>query len=109
MVFVFNFNQIFLNTVWQNHVNPDQISNFVVSEMGMQWLRMNHKRTLSLTLKKRQEENASENVVCWSRLLQKMPNITDESSIEANIVDQEQTAPIGAVWSGSILFVIEAS
>ena len=39
----------------------------------------------------------------------KMPNITDKFSIEANCVDQEQTAPIGAVWSGSTLFAIEAS
>ena len=31
------------------------------------------------------------------------PNITDELSIEANSVDPEQTAPIGAVWSGSTL------
>ena len=30
-------------------------------------------------------------------------------SIEANIVDPDQTAPIGAVWSGSTLFVYEAS
>ena len=30
-------------------------------------------------------------------------------SIEANRVDQYQTAPIGAVWSGSTLFVKEAS
>ena len=27
----------------------------------------------------------------------KLPNISDELSIEANIVDPEQTAPIGAV------------
>ena len=27
----------------------------------------------------------------------KLPNITDELSIEANSVDPEQTAPIGAV------------
>ena len=27
----------------------------------------------------------------------KMPNITDELSIEANSMDPEQTAPIGAV------------
>ena len=33
-----------------------------------------------------------------------MPNITDKLSIEANSVDPEQTAPIGAVWSGSTLF-----
>ena len=38
-----------------------------------------------------------------------LPNITDELSIEANSVDPEQTAPIRAVWSGSILFAIEAS
>ena len=37
------------------------------------------------------------------------PNITDEFIIEANSVDPEQTAPTGAVWSGSILFAIEAS
>ena len=38
-----------------------------------------------------------------------LPSITDELSIEANSVDPEQTAPIGAVWSGSTLFAIEAS
>ena len=46
---------------------------------------------------KRQEKNIFENVVCCSRLLQKMPNITDELSVEANSVDPEQTVPIGAV------------
>ena len=30
-------------------------------------------------------------------------------SIEVNIVDPDQTAPFGAVWSGSTLFVSEAS
>ena len=35
-----------------------------------------------------------------------MPNITDELSIEVNSVDPEQTAPIGAVWSGPTLFAI---
>ena len=34
--------------------------------------------------------------------------ITDELSIEANSVDSEQTAPMGAVFSGSILFAIQA-
>ena len=34
---------------------------------------------------------------------------SDELSIEANSVDPEQTAPIGAVGSGSTLFAIEAS
>ena len=47
----------------------------------------------------------SAEVVCCKLL----PNITDELSIEANSVDQKQTAPIGAVWSGSTLFAIEAS
>ena len=47
----------------------------------------------------------SAEVVCCKYL----PNITDELSIEANSVDPEQTAPIGAVWSGSKLFAIEAS
>ena len=48
---------------------------------------------------------SSAEVVCCILL----PNITDELSIEANSVDPEQTAPIGAVWSGSTLFAIEAS
>ena len=33
----------------------------------------------------------------------KLPNSTDVLSIEANSVDPEQTAPIGAVCSGSTL------
>ena len=44
----------------------------------------------------------SAEVVCCKKL-------PDELSIEANSVDPEQTAPIGAVWSGSTLFAIEAS
>ena len=37
-------------------------------------------------------------------------NITTSNiSIEANIVDPDQTAPKGAVWSRSTLFVYEAS
>ena len=38
-----------------------------------------------------------------------LPSIIDELSLEANSVDPDQTAPIGAVWSGSTLFAIEAS
>ena len=48
---------------------------------------------------------SSAEVVCCKEL----PNIADELSIEVNSVDPEQTAPIGAVWSGPTLFVIEAS
>ena len=48
---------------------------------------------------------SSAEVVCCKLL----PNITDEVSIEANSVGQEQTAPMGAVCSGSSLFAIEAS
>ena len=48
---------------------------------------------------------SSAEVVCGKYL----PNITDELSIEANSVDPEQTAPIGAVWPGSTPFAIEAS
>ena len=36
---------------------------------------------------------SSAEVVCCKSL----PNITDELRIEANSVDQEQTAPIGAI------------
>ena len=49
------------------------------------------------------------NYVFWSRLLQIIPNFTDELSMEANSVDPEQTAPIWAVWSGSTLFARETS
>ena len=48
---------------------------------------------------------SSAELVCCKSL----PNITDKLSIEANSVDKEQTAPIGAVWSGSTLFATEAS
>ena len=48
---------------------------------------------------------SSAEVACYKYL----PSITDELSVEANSVDPEQTAPIGAVWSGSTLFAIEAS
>ena len=47
----------------------------------------------------------SAEVVCCK----KVPYITDGLSIEANSVDPEQTAPIGAIWSGSTLFGIKAS
>ena len=46
---------------------------------------------------------SSAKIVCCKCL----PSITDELSIEANSVDPEQTAPIGAVCSGSTVFVIE--
>ena len=36
---------------------------------------------------------SSDEVVCYKQL----PNITDKLTIEANSVDPEQTAPIGAV------------
>ena len=48
---------------------------------------------------------SSAEVVCCKKL----SSITDKLSIEANSLDPEQTAPIGAVWSGSTLFAIEAS
>ena len=54
-------------------------------------------------------KNASENVVCWKRLLQIIALFTSELSIEANSVDPEQTEPMGSVWSGSTLFATEAS
>ena len=49
---------------------------------------------------------SSAEVVCCKLL----PCITGEfKSIEADSVDQEDIAPIGAVWFGSTLFAIEAS
>ena len=44
-----------------------------------------------------------------SSAAKKLLNLIDELSIEANRVDPEQTAPIGAVWSVSTLFAIEAT
>ena len=46
---------------------------------------------------------SSAEVVCCKKL----PNMTDELSIEANSMDPEQTAPIGAIWS--TVFAIETS
>ena len=48
---------------------------------------------------------SSAEVICRKLL----PNITDELSTETNSMNQEQTAPIGSVCSGSTLFAIEAS
>ena len=39
-------------------------------------------------------------VICCIYLLTLLTNV----SMEANSVDQDQTAPVGAVWSGSTLF-----
>ena len=46
----------------------------------------------------------SAEIVCSKKL----PNITHELSTESNSRDPGQTAPIGAVWSVSLLFAIEA-
>ena len=64
-----------------------------------------HKNVNPQSAKKKMHlKMSSAEVVCCKYL----PNITDELSIEANSVDPEQTVPIGAVWSGSTLFAIEA-
>ena len=47
---------------------------------------------------------ASENVVCLCRLLNILANFSNLICIQANSVDPDQTAPWGAVWSGSTLF-----
>ena len=47
---------------------------------------------------------ASENVVCFCRLLNILANCSNLFCTQANSVDPDQTAPRGAVWSGSILF-----
>ena len=48
------------------------------------------------------------NLVCFSHLLHIFTSILTNLSIEANNVDPDQTAPIGAVWSGSTMFVQDA-
>ena len=61
---------------------------------------LRHELTLNAPRKKMHLKMSSAEVVCCKWL----PNITDELSIEANSMDPEKTAPIGAVWSGSTLF-----
>ena len=68
-------------------------------------VKLTYKLTLKAPRKKMHLKMSSAEAVCCKYL----PNITEEFSIEANSVDPEQTAPIGAVWSGSTLFAIEAS
>ena len=55
-----------------------------------------------LALQKHQEKNASENVVCWSCLLQII-------ALHYWRIKHRSKQPVEAVWSGSTLFVIEAS
>ena len=58
--------------------------------------------TLKAPRKKMHLKMSAAEVVCFKYL----PNITDKLSIEANSADPDQTAPIGAVWSGSTLFAL---
>ena len=71
------------------------------------WVYAWMKFTLTL---KAPRKNASEK---WRLLKSSAANscltLLTNLSIEASKVDPEQTAPIGAVWSGSTLFAIEAS
>ena len=91
-------------------------SQMLTLSLGLMWAKMvsipiftiHHQILISVTLKRQERmrlKMSSAEVVCckWS------PNITEELSIEENRVDPEQTAPMGAVWSGSTLFAIEAS
>ena len=57
----------------------------------------------------RLKKNAPENVVCIRHLLHIFTNIIDECKLEANGVDPDETAPVGAVLSGFTLFDQEAS
>ena len=66
-------------------------------------------QTTQLTLKAPRKQCIWKCRLLKSSAANNYPYITDELSIEANSVDPEQTAPIGAVWSGSTLFAIEAS
>ena len=56
-----------------------------------------------LTLKM-QRKPASENVLCLCHLLNILAVFQTYFCIQANSVDPDQTAPKGAVWSGSTLF-----
>ena len=65
--------------------------------MSLSSFQIAEKRSYILNLKaprkKMHLKMSSAEVVCCKQL----PNITDELSMEANSVDPEQTAPIGAV------------
>ena len=92
------------NSILWSHLSAFAINNTGWSQFVTLILPSRH--TLPL---KRQEKihlkMLSAEVVCCKWL----SNITDKLSIEVNSVDPEQTAPIGAVWSGSTLFAIEPS
>ena len=72
-------------------------------------IHIDHVDTCTLTLKAPRKKYILKCRLLKSSAAKKLPNITDELSIEANSVDPEQTAPIGAAWSGSTLFAIKAS
>ena len=64
-----------------------------------------HLLALKAPRRKMHLKMSSAEVTCCKLL----PDITDQLGIEANSLDPKQTAPIGAVCSGSTLFAIEAS
>ena len=81
------------------------INTFLATRSGLIWLQSvgysdgSHERiclnkiTLKGPRKKMHLKMSSAEIVCCKKL----PNITDEIRIDANSVDPEQTAPIGAV------------
>ena len=62
-----------------------------------------------LTLKTPRKNASEKYVLLKSSAANNCLTLLTHLSIEANRVDPDHTAPIGAVWSGSTLFVIEAS
>ena len=76
----------------------------------MLWLR---NKKINFPLHTHNPESAKKNASEKWRLLKSSAannclTVLTNLSIEANRVDPDQTAPIGAVWSGSKLFVMEA-
>ena len=62
-----------------------------------------------LTLKAPRKNSSEKWRLLKSSAANNCQTLLSNLSIEANRVDPDQTAPIEAVWSGSTLFVIEAS
>ena len=75
--------------------DPDGVQDGLASELFC----FHRENCKSLTLKTPRKP-ASENVVCWIFL----QTFQTYFCIQANSVDPDQTAPRGAVWSGSTLF-----
>ena len=86
---------------WKNKKNVNKLYNVCHSSRKFYTHQQVIKWTLTLKApRKTASEMSSVYVVCWIFL----QTFWNYSCIQANSVDPDQTAPKGAVWSGSTLF-----